>query len=433
MRRRTLHASDFAEFFHALWCKTPFSWQRSLAARVMANGEYSPSPSDSAGSARCRQRGESAWPEAIALPTASGKTACMDIAVFALAAQAGRLDVGQPITAPRRIFFVVDRRIIVDEAHERARRIARKLAEANCGILKTVKDSLCHIGEGGCDWPEDEPPLAVHALRGGMYRSEAWAWNPLQPTIVASTVDQVGSRLLFRAYGRGFGTRPIYAGQIANDSLILLDEAHCSQPFQQTLHAVGRYRTWADAPLERCFHPVVMSATPPPGLRDVFHDPSDEGTDPKHPLGKRQLATKPARLKIVSKARGQNAITELAKELAMAARGLIANGRRAVVVFTNRVATARGTHRLLRESGFDTVLLTGRMRPVDKDAVVERLGRLGLRSDQSENRHLDEPVIVVATQTLEVGADLDFDGLVTECASLDALRQRFGRLNRMGT
>ena len=54
------------------------------------------------------------------LPTASGKTACLDIAVFVLAVQADRLRVNQRITAPRRIFFVVDRRVIVDEAYERA-------------------------------------------------------------------------------------------------------------------------------------------------------------------------------------------------------------------------------------------------------------------------------------------------------------------------
>ena len=408
-----LNSEAFAEFFTALWGHPPFAWQQALADRVL-------------------EREDAPWPEAIALPTASGKTACLDIAVFALAAQASRLSRKQTITAPRRIFFVVDRRVIVDAAHERAQGLADRLESAEEGILKTVADSLRQIARGELTGAQDVRPLAAHVLRGGMYRSEAWARNPLQPTVVVSTVDQVGSRLLFRAYGRGHGTWPIYAGLIANDSLILLDEAHCAQPFLQTLQAVRRYQTWARAPLGRPFHPVVMSATPPSGTADVFEDPSNEGRDPEHPLGRRQLAHKPAALKTVERARGKRATSELARTLAEAASGLVSEERRAIVVFVNRVATARETHRVLAaDYGERAVLLTGRMRPVDKDDVVEqRLGPLG--SALAQERSLTEPLIVVATQTLEVGADLDFDGLVTECASLDALRQRFGRLNRMG-
>lgn len=432
-----LECSDFTRFFAELWGadKTPFAWQSALVERVVDGSVHSESVSSGRPSGGDEQ--PQSWPDAIALPTGSGKTACIDIAVFSLAVRAQRasIDLGEKVTAPRRIFFVVDRRTIVDEAFERARRLATKLENARTGIMKTVADELMRLACGGGATMGDERPLSVHSLRGGMYRSEAWARNPLQPTIVASTVDQIGSRLLFRAYGRGSGTWPIYAGLVASDSLILLDEAHCSQPFLQTLQAVRRYATWAHEPLARCFHPVVMSATPPLGLQDVFRDLSDEGIDPGHPLGRRQLARKPALLQQVAKAKGKRAVSELSKELADAALGLIGDGLQAVVVFVNRVATARETHsilRNLRSPAFQTALLTGRMRAVDKDAVVERLRRFRLHSDQSATRELSHPVVVVATQTLEVGADLDFDGLVTECASLDALRQRFGRLNRMG-
>ena len=427
------NASDFAAFFAALWSKPPFGWQKELARKVLEREAASADLPGSAAEPGTDGGTPSSWPDAIALPTASGKTACMDVALFALAAQASRLDSGQPVTAPRRIFFVVDRRVIVDEAHERARRLAKKLAQAEDGILKVVADDLRRIAHGAATGFEGARPLAVQVLRGGMYRSEAWASNPLQPTIVASTVDQIGSRLLFRAYGRGAGTWPIYAGLVANDSLILLDEAHCAQPFLQTLQAVRRYRTWAHEPLRRCFHPVVMSATPPPGMNDVFKDTSGDGRNPDHLLGRRQLAGKPAALQRVPDAKGSGASEVFSTALARSALDLLNRDRRAVVVFANRVATVRETHRRLREQeDVEAILLTGRMRPVDKDAVAERLRDLGLHSAQAADRRLEKPVIVVATQTLEVGADLDFDGLVTECASLDALRQRFGRLNRMG-
>ena len=433
-----LHPEDFREFFIACWGeeKPPFAWQSALAKRVLGDGRSSEmaEPNRDTPSEVTRLR-VTPWPEVIALPTASGKTACMDIAVFALAAEASRVGVGRGITAPRRIFFVVDRRIIVDQAYKRARRLAKKLMDARDGILKIVADNLRCISHGEATGFPRTRPLAVHSLRGGMYRSEAWARNPLQPAIVASTVDQIGSRLLFRAYGRSSGTWSIYAGLVANDSLVLLDEAHCAQPFLQTLQAVRRFQgeEWAESPLGRCFFPVVMSATPPPGINDVFQDNSEEKTDLKHPLGERQLATKPAALTEVKKATGDKATVELSKALAKAAEGLLGEERRAIVVFVNRVATARDTYRRLNErDDIVALLLTGRMRAVDKEAMVERLEELGLHSDQSADRDLEKPVVVVATQTLEVGADLDFDGLVTECASLDALRQRFGRLNRMG-
>lgn len=409
---------DFVQYFQALWGNPPFAWQQNLADRVSGNGNAN---------------GLTEWPEAIDLPTASGKTACVDIALFALAKQASRMNRGETITAPRRIFFVVDRRVIVDQAYERTREIAERLSSAEGGVLKAVADSLRQIAYGATSgYDRKMPPLRAYALRGGMYRSEAWARDPLQPTVVASTVDQVGSRLLFRAYGPGSGSWPVYAGLIANDSLILLDEAHCAQPFLQTLQAVRRYREWAHDPLERAFHPVVMSATPPRELCNVYSDTSDERRDPDHPLGKRQLANKPTTLSRVGKAKGKRATVELSQALVDAALCLVDDRRRAIVIFVNRVATARETYRLLRDRmGIDAVLLTGRMRPIDKDYVVEKHLQ-ELQASRSEDRELERPMIVVATQTLEVGADLDFDGLVTECASLDALRQRFGRLNRMG-
>lgn len=212
----------FATYFRALWGSEPFPWQVMLAERV-TTGE---------------------WPRALDLPTASGKTACIDIAICALAAQAHR-----PLaerTAPRRIWFVVDRRIVVDEAFKRAQKIATALAGATGGSLEEVANRLRELSG-------TERPLAVGRLRGGILRDDGWARIPSQPAVITCTVDQVGSRLVFRGYGHSLLPAPIFARLAANDSLIVLDEAHCSVAFMQTLEAIGRYRgrEWAEELLPR--------------------------------------------------------------------------------------------------------------------------------------------------------------------------------------
>ncbi|HQR08946.1 MAG TPA: type I-U CRISPR-associated helicase/endonuclease Cas3 [Gemmatales bacterium] len=371
----------FSEFYEALYHRSPFPWQNRLALRV----------------------GTGEWPAAIALPTAAGKTTCIDIAVFALACHAPN--------AARRIFFIVDRRIVVDQAYVHAESLAYQLNKAEAGILHEVAEALKGLTH------DKRSALDAYALRGGMYRETAWVRSPLQPTIIASTVDQIGSRLLFRGYGVSESMMPIHAGLVGNDSLILLDEAHCAKPFDQTIRAVQKYRSWHDnkAPF-RC---VSITATPSvdgPVERDTEEDRN-------HPvLGKRLSAKKPTKLIVAEKAKGKNGQTELIKVLKAEAEEL-AKVHSCVGIVVNRVATAR---ELAKALGEGTVLLTGRMRSLDRDNLFQDKLQ-SLLSDSNDT----PPKFVVGTQCLECGADFDFHALVTECASLDALRQRFGRLNRI--
>ena len=452
-----MNATDFPEFFRELNGVDPFPWQQRLAERVLG-GTRSP------------------WPEipseVVALPTSAGKTALIDIAVFHLAVEANR---GVDRVAPLRIFFVVDRRIVVDEAFHRANKIATKLREAQSGILKDVAERLRSFG--GDTLLDD--PLHVAMMRGGIYRDDVWAKSPAQPTVCVSTVDQVGSRLLFRGYGVTEFQRPIHAGLIAHDSLIVVDEAHVSQPFVETLEAVRDFMTkddglaWSEVVIPRPLRVVQMTATPTDGAT-----PFELSTeDLSHPVLKRRLeAKKIARLvevPVEKDAEEKNRETfaqALVDEAIQFVAGSPENAslsRGVIGVVVNRVTTARRVFELLESKTITdpatthevpfahAILLTGRIRPFDRDELLYRLATVPqitanqltsastatlpkrgwlqfMKAGRSANDALDRPLFVVATQTIEVGANLDFDALVSEAAPLDALRQRFGRLNRLG-
>ncbi len=141
--------------------------------------------------------------------------------------------------------------------------LLKALNAKQADILSEVASRLCKLS--GTDHP-----LATARLRGGVLRDDGWARLPSQPAIITSTVDQLGSRLLFRAYGPGDSVAPIHAALAANDSLILLDEAHCAVPFAQTLSAIERFRgpLWCEEYLPLPFSFSILSATPPEGFED---------------------------------------------------------------------------------------------------------------------------------------------------------------------
>ena len=394
----SLTPADFAEYFNAIHGHDPFPWQQGLVEQLAR---------------------EDRWPDVLDLPTGTGKTAALDAAVFHLALQAH----DRERCAPLRIVLVVDRRLVVDDAHRRAQKIAAALCEAmRCPeaarpVVAEVARRLQRLA--GCD----EPPLVAERLRGGAPLEHDWARTPTQPTILCSTVDQVGSRLLFRGYGVSNRMKPVHAGLLGEDSLILLDEAHLSEPFRQTLQAV---RTTGGAHVT----PVVLTATP----GGDYERPFTLGQrDRAHPDLKRRIgAAKPARLmKPIRSAEPEGTFAHAARALAERLRsgGVAAP---AVGVVVNRVDLARAIFERLRatvDTAVDCLLLIGRSRDVARREIESRLApfRTG-----NEERATAAPLMVVATQCLEVGVDLDLDGLVTEAAPLDALRQRFGRVNRAG-
>ncbi len=234
----TLSTSDFGAFHAAVHGgKQPFAWQQRLLEQIV---------------------GDKAWPRVLDLPTGAGKTTCIDIALFALA-----LDARSRVEerwCPRRIAMVVDRRIVVDQVAERGRTLLRALMTSTDAVVVEVAERLRSLTRTG------EEPLGVFTLRGGMPKDDGWARTPDQPLVIASTVDQVGSRMLMQGYGVSQGMKPVHAGLLANDTLLLLDEVHLSEPFRQTLDQLARLRKrFSGSGVKTRFSHAFLSATPGAG------------------------------------------------------------------------------------------------------------------------------------------------------------------------
>jgi len=141
-----LTVAEFSRFFEEIHGHPPFPWQIRLIKKIAA---------------------ENTWPEVLDLPTGSGKTSALDIAVFHLALEADR---GSERRAPVRIALVVDRRLVVDDAFGRAEKIAAALANPEPGTVTAVVAQRLRLLVG-----QTSPALLAHRLRGGIPREDDWA------------------------------------------------------------------------------------------------------------------------------------------------------------------------------------------------------------------------------------------------------------------
>jgi len=97
--------------------------------------------------------------------------------------------------------------------------------------------------------------------------------------------------------------------------------------------------------------------------------------------------------------------------------------KKRILFISNRVAKSQERFEWVKENfpSVPSLLVHSRYRRKDRAYLEGQIEAF----DRSEG-----PCIVCSTQVVEVSLDISFDTLVTDCAPLDSLIQRFGRVNR---
>jgi len=392
--------ANFPSLFTALTgARDPFPWQEELFA--------------------CFMKGE--IPSCCDIPTGLGKTSVIPIWLFAR---------GLGRQLPRRLVYVVDRRVVVDQATTEALKL-RDFVAANADLQHAL---------GLMDPTGSTRQLPISTLRGQHLDNRDWLGSPIDPAIIVGTVDMIGSRLLFEGYGVSRKMRPYHAGFLGCDTLVVLDEAHLVPPFEGMLRTIeARGNDLAARSESSHFVPgfklLSLSATSRSGGNTFGLTEKDlkPGTEPH----KRLTAKKRLTFKSLPDDKA------LAEVLAETAWDLTTSGGDAkkIIIFSNKREVARKAHDAIdalakgnKRAGVSATtvrseLLVGGRRVFERQRVADWLAENGFLGGADKPHY---PTFVIATSAGEVGVDLDADHLICDLVTWERMIQRFGRVNRRG-
>lgn len=382
---------------------------------------------------------ETELPHLVGVPTGCGKTAAIVLGWLYRRFKHSEASVRQ--TTPRRLIYCLPMRTLVEQVRD----------NATCWLerLQLLAGNRGPDGRYRPDWIERRIP--VFTLMGGEERVD-WQAYPEREAILIGTQDMLLSRALNRGYGLYPAYWPMDFGLINVDSLWVLDEVQLmsvgrttSAQLQLMAHQCSRHLTvprrhtiWMSATLgsesggidggRGCVEAPTWMRTPEHAGQPLSlllqtlsaNDIAPKSGNGRTPLQEVAHATKHLQKRLEGDEKWTGESDDLANAILNGASG------RLILGVVNTVDRARAIYERLNRKNTvaapDLVLLHSQFRPRDRAQVLARA-----MGDVPSNGR-----VVISTQVLEAGVDLDARRLFTELAPWPSLVQRFGRLNRRG-
>lgn len=352
-------------------------------------------------------------PQVMEVPTGAGKTLAVAAAWFY------RRFSGDYRDTPNRLVYVLPTRALVEQTAAVFEAASTRLFAAQM-------------------LPEHVP---VRILMGDQ-ADDDWGTEGDHPCVVVGTQDMVLSRLLNRGFALPRTRWPMAAGALSHDSWFVWDEVQLMANGLTTSIQIAAAR---ETPRYGVFAPssdLWMSATiSSESLRTVDFSPPDPGDKSRwfqleptetdgEPLKSVVAARRTIRRARVSSPSARSAPNAYAQELANHVAAVSPHWLNAthplLLIIVNTVARAQAVHEALapwaEAKDYELGLLHSRFRGAERSRL----------SDWIHRQHSGQPRVVVSTQVLEAGVDLDASHLITELAPWSSLVQRMGRLNRRG-
>jgi CRISPR-associated endonuclease/helicase Cas3 len=302
----------------------------------------------------------------------------------------------------KKVIILLPTMVTSNSIHERLREFFEELHGHQVGLVHSTADLVRSSKTEGDE--ADRADVRANLL------SESHYFRP----VTVGTVDQ----LLVPLFHAGRWAMKTFA---AADAAIIIDEIHAYEP-----HTLGLITLMIEQLSALGARFMVMSATMPNALKQVIQEALEKSEPGVEPVDDPELLDSARNtwtksdmplLEYLLSSDPQGRTIPSRDFLDLWASRNDRNEPLKILIVVNTVKRCQELSKAFREFGFE---LTCYHSKFIFDHRREKESRINERP----------PRLLIATQVVEVSLDIDYDVLLTECAPIDALVQRAGRVNR---